>query len=219
MWKAAGLFSAAVGMVLLVGCANIANLLLVRAVQRRREFAVRLSLGAARADLLRQVLVESVVVALVGGAARLVVAHWGNELLLWLRPSLLSGHVDLSPDVRVLAFAVMLSVVTGLLFGTVQALHAMRLDPNTVLKEGAAGSTDGRGRRRVLPWVAPRESLVVGQVAVCLVLLLGAALCLKSFAKLNATELGSTPTTSCRCRLISGGRRTAPTRPRRNGRS
>ena len=191
VWKTAGLFLAAVGMVLLIGCANIANLMLVRSVQRRREFAVRLSLGAGRAQLLRQVLVESVVLALIGGAAGLVVARWGNEALVLLRPSLLSGHVDLSTDWRVIAFAMGLSVLTGLLFGAVPALHATRLDPNTVLKEGAAGATQGRsGGGRALAWLAPREALVVTQVAVCVALLLGAGLCLRSFVKLNAIDLG-----------------------------
>jgi predicted permease len=178
------LFMSAVGLVLLIACANAANLLLVRAFKRRREIAIRLALGASRLRLVRQLVMESLLLALLAAALGLLFAKWGSDALLPLR----TGRVKFVPvevhlDVRVLLFTVGVASLTGLIFGLVPALQALRFDVHPALKEEASGLPRAGG-------FALRNSLIVAQVAVCLVLLLSAGLCLRSFAKLVSVDPG-----------------------------
>ena len=152
-----------VGVVLLIACANLANLLLARADARRREVAVRLALGAGRARLVRQFLTESLVLAALGALLGVALAQWGSRALI----GFLDLFLDFSLDLRVLGFTTALAIVTSLLFGLAPALQATRLRPNDALKEGAHGLT---GRRR--QWSLGRL-LVAAQVALSLLLVVG----------------------------------------------
>ena len=159
-----------VALVLLIACANVANLLLARAHARRQEIAVRLSIGASRGRLVRQLLTESVLLALLGGLGGLLVAYWARALLWAYRPSFIQPNsIDLGFDARVLAFAALVSLATGILFGLAPALQASRPDMVTELKE-----------RTTLPggtrWYNVRHLLVAGQVALSLVALVSAGL-------------------------------------------
>jgi predicted permease len=175
---------AVVALVLLIACANVANLLLARAALRRKEIAVRLSLGASRFRLLRQLLTESLLLAGLGGAAGLVFAQWGARVLVGYLPRQLPVTLDLRPDVRVLAFTLTASLLTGLLFGLAPALQATRLDLTSSLKDQAGASV--RGLRR-LPL---HKALVVAQVALSLLLLVGAGLFVRSLQNLRTIDLG-----------------------------
>jgi predicted permease len=170
------------GLVLLIACANIANLLLARATARRKEIAIRLALGAGRWRLIRQLLTESVLLALLGGAAGLLLAGWGADLLMTFKPPLpVPVEIDLQGDWRVFGFMSGLSLLTGIVFGLTPALAASRPDVVASLKDetGAAGTGGRRGRLR--------GSLVVVQVALSLMLLICAGLFLRSLR--NATSI------------------------------
>jgi putative ABC transport system permease protein len=175
----------AVGCVLLIACANIANLLLARATARHRELSIRAALGASRFRLVRQLLTESVLLALCGGAAGLLVARWGLDVLLALAPENLPRTSGIHLDVGVLVFALLLSVVTGIVFGVAPAWLAAHTDVNESLKQGSRGSTDARGRLR--------GALVVIEVAFALVLLGGAGLLARSFLRLTHVDPGFNP--------------------------
>src|SRR5215470_10693301 len=174
-----------VGLVLLIACANLANLLLARAASRQREIAVRLALGAGRARLIRQLLTESLLLALIGAAAGVLLAGAGAQYLLKL---LASGRtsvlLDAQPDARALVFTGLLSVLTALLFGLAPALRASGTDLIPALKEGGRGLEFGGSRQRL------SRGLIVAQVALSLVLLVGAGLFLRSLRNLHSIDLG-----------------------------
>ena len=177
----------AVGLVLLVACANFSSLLLARSAARQQELAIRAALGAVRGRLVRQVLTESLLLALLGGVGGLVLTMWGVDLLVALKPDdlPLAGHISI--DRWVLAFTFGVSVLTGVVFGLVPALSSSRLDMNEVLKEGGRGAAGGRLRQRV------RSVLVVSEVALALMLLIGAGLLIKGFWRLRSVEPGFKP--------------------------
>ena len=177
----------AVALVLLIACANLANLLAARGATRAREFAVRAAVGASRWQIIRQLLIESVVLALVGGALGLCLAAWGRDLLIALSPAGSPRFQDLPLDGWVLSFSVALSFVTSLLFGLWPAWHTSRVDIQLALKSGGHGSSDSPGARR------SRDLLVIAEVALTLVLLSGAGLVLKSFANARSLGLGFDP--------------------------
>ena len=176
-----------VGIVLLIACANVANMLLARATTRRREIAVRLAVGASRARLIRQLLAESLILSGVGGGLGLLLAIWANSLLRNYRPDFaLPIALDLGLDVQVLVFAMGLSILTGLLFGLAPALQASRADLVSALKEA---STDQKAAGRF----HLGDLLVVGQVTLSLVLLIGAGLLVRSLIASRAAEIGFSP--------------------------
>lgn len=180
----------AVGFVLLIACANVANLLLVRAAARQKEMALRAALGAGRGRLLRQLLTESVLLAGLGGAGGLLLARGGVKLLIALEPPNLPRLAQISVDNRVILFTFLVTLLVGLLFGLAPALHASKPDVQQALKEGGAQNS---GRRRWLRGIGMRELLVVTQTSLALVLLVGAGLLVRSFIKLRQVELGFEP--------------------------
>jgi predicted permease len=178
---------AAVGCVLLVACANVANLLLARFASRRKEIAIRAALGASRGRIVGQFLMESVFTALVAGGLGLVLSVWGLGLLAKVGENFIPRAGELHLDSRVLGFALALSLVTGLLLGVFPALQASRTDPNESLKDATRGSTVGRHAGRF------RSILFVAEVAFSLVLLVGAALLVDSFRRLQRVDPGFDP--------------------------
>ncbi len=174
-----------VGLVLLIACANVANLLLARAMSRQKEIGVRLSLGASRGRLIRQLLTESTLLACIGGALGLVIAQWGSRLLItFISRSNNPLQLDLSPDVRVLAFTAAACLVTGLLFGLVPALQGTAADLSPALKQSSP--TVGAGPVRL----GLAKSLVIAQTAMSLVLLLGSGLFVRTLVNLENTDAG-----------------------------
>jgi putative ABC transport system permease protein len=179
------ILSGAVGLVLLIACANIANLLLARASARQRELAVRRALGSSRARLVRLLLIESLLLAAAGGVAGAGVMVWLLDALLALAPSGLPRLNEIHVDGQVLAFTAAVSILSAIVFGTLPALQSSRAGVNDTLKEGSRGSALGRGMLR--------SSLVVAEFALALVLLVGAALLLRSFWRLEQVDFGFNP--------------------------
>ena len=169
----------AVAFVLLIASANLANLLLSRALGRSKEVAVRTALGASRTRLVRQLLTESVMLSFAGGVAGVLFAIWSFEFLARLIPPGLRLFVDLRIDAIVLVFTLGLSVITGILFGLAPALQSSNVDLNEALKQGGGRTSLSAGHRRL------QNAIIIGEVALAMVLLVGAGLLIKAFARLN----------------------------------
>ncbi len=174
---------AAVASLLLIGCANVANLQLARAAARAKEISIRAALGASRLRLIRQMLTESVLLALIGGILGVVVAAWAVPLLVGLSPADIRGFKEIGLNREVLAFSFLASVLTGIVFGLVPAWAVSSANPNESLGEGERGSTSSRSR----------SILIAAEVGLSLVLLIGAGLMVKSFSKLTRVDPGFTP--------------------------
>jgi putative ABC transport system permease protein len=174
----------AVAFVLLIACANVANLLLARGTARQKEMAIRGALGASRARVVRLLLTESVLLGVLGGAVGLLIAIWSLDLLVSLKPANLPRLAEIGINRTVFIFTFAISVLTGIIFGLVPALQASKLELNEGLKESGRGATANPRRHRV------RAFLVVSEVALSLVLLVGAGLMIRSFARMLAVDPG-----------------------------
>ncbi len=177
----------AVGVVLLIACVNLANLLAARGAARAREFAVRAAVGASRWQIVRQLLVESLVLGLAGGGIGLFLAAWSRDLIIALAPAGDLRFQGTQLDATVLGFSLIASLATSLLFGLWPAVHTSRADLQLALKAGARGTSDSRAARR------SRDLLIIAEVALTLVLLTAAGLVLKSFANARSVGLGFQP--------------------------
>jgi putative ABC transport system permease protein len=177
----------AVGFVLLIACANVANLLLARAVARETELAVRTALGAGRGRLVRQLLTESIVLGAAGGFAGLLIAFWGSDMLVALQPEGIPRLNEVAIDRYVVIFTMGISLLTGLFFGAIPALQMTRGSLATSLKEGGRGNMAAAGSARL------RGTLVVAEMALAVMLLAGAGLLIKSFGRLQAVDPGFRP--------------------------
>jgi putative ABC transport system permease protein len=174
----------AVGFVLLIACVNVANLLMARSAGRRKEMAVRAALGAGRGRIVRQLLTESLLLAVAGGALGLLISRWCVEALVALSPPNLLGEGQVGVNPTVMAFTAAVSVLTGVAFGLAPAIETSRLNLNVTLRESGRGNSGGRGAGRF------RSALVVAEVGLALVLLVGAGLMVRSFMRLQAVNPG-----------------------------
>ena len=174
----------AVGLVLLIACANVANLLLARAAVRQKEIAVRIALGARRQRLIRQFLTESVLLATIGGVVGLMIAYGGLMVLRAFIPENIAQTGQISIDLKVLGFTFVVAMITGLIFGLAPAIQAARFNQTETLKEGGRDSATGSSGKRI------RGLLVMAEVAVSLVLLIGAGLLINSFLRLRSVDPG-----------------------------
>ncbi len=176
------------GLVLLLACANVANLLLVRSVSRRREIAIRLSVGAGRWRVMRQLLVESALLALAGGGVALLITAWSTGTLAsFIPPTSFPMSLDVRPDRTVLLAGLAISIATGVIFGILPALRAARLDPVAILKEEAGSASGGRHKARLT------GALAVVQLALSLLLLVAAGLFIRAFRRAQQTDPGFNP--------------------------
>jgi len=175
----------AVAFVLLIACANVANLLLARAASRQKEIAIRAAMGASRGRIIRQMMTESLLLSIIGGIGGALLSAWLTDILLSAMPTGAPRVGQVSFDYQVLAFAILVSAVTGIVFGLAPALQTSRLDVNSSLKEG--GRTDAPRR------TSGRNLLLIGEVALSLMLLIGASLLIKSFIRLQDVKSGFNP--------------------------
>jgi len=178
------IMQAAVSFVLLIACANVANLLMARGASRHREIAIRTTLGAGRRRILRQLLTESLLIAIAAAAVGVLLASWGLDVVVAMLPSSLPSWMQFTIDGRVLVFTLVMAVATGLVFGLAPALQASRPDLTDALKDGSRGAGTSRSGQRL------RNALVVAEVALSLVLLIGASLMMKSFLRLQSVDPG-----------------------------
>jgi predicted permease len=185
-----------VGLVLLIACTNVANLMLVRASAREREIGIRTALGAGRGRLMRQMLTESVVLSLLGAIVGVVLARVGVSVLATMAAQSFPRLADTRIDLLALTFTVVVALATGILFGLFPAFQSARGATQDVLKEGSQASTTGRGRLRL------RRVLVAAEVALSLLLLVGAGLLIKSFMRLQAVEAGFDPSGVLTMRIV-----------------
>ncbi|HYK35051.1 ABC transporter permease [Alloacidobacterium sp.] len=177
-----GLLMAVFVLVLLIACVNAASLLLVRATVRAREMAIRSALGAGRGQLIRQMMVESILLSSIGGCVGVALASWVTRLLLTLKPADLPITLRIPLDWRVLMFTVVVSLITGAVFGIVPALRSARVDTVPVLKEETQSASYRKSRLR--------NFLMIGEIATCVVLLIGATLCIRSLLNANSIDPG-----------------------------
>ena len=177
----------AVAFVLLIACANLANLFAARGAAREREFAIRAAVGASRRQIVRQLLIESFLIALLGGVCGFLIALWSRDALSILAPQNVSRFQEVSFNLPVLAFTLVIASVTAVLFGLWPAWQSSRADVQLALKAGSQGSGDAPSAKRT------RDGLVIGQIALTLTLLVAAALVLKSFSRLQSLSLGYEP--------------------------
>jgi putative ABC transport system permease protein len=182
-----GLLLGAVALVLLIACANLANLFAARGAAREREFAIRAAVGASRVQIVRQLLIESFVIALIGGALGFFIALWTRDALSILAPQNVSRFQEISFDLPVLVFTFGLATITAVLFGLWPAWQTSRADVQLALKAGSAGSGDAPSAKHTRDW------LVISQIALTLTLLVASALVLKSFSRLQSLSLGYEP--------------------------
>ena len=177
----------AVGFVLLIACANVASLFLSRALGRKKEIAVRAALGAGRGVLIRQLIVESLLLGAVSGVCGILLSQWGTHVLASLTLDTLPRMAGVHIDLKVLAFAAAISLGSGILFGLAPALQLSKPDLNTVLRDEGRGSAGSRSRNRA------RNLMVIAQVALSMILLVGSGLMIRSFARLQTVDLGFDP--------------------------
>ena len=177
----------AVAFVLLIACANVANLLFARSSTRQKEIAIRTALGARRSRIIRQLLTESLILAITGGTVGVLLALWGLDLLLAIGGDTIPRVKEIKLDIWVLGFSMLVSLATGLLFGLVPALQTSKPDLNETLKEGGRSASGSIRRNRT------RSFFVIAEVAICLVLLIGAGLMLRSFARVINVSPGFNP--------------------------
>ena len=186
----------AVGFVLLIACANVANLLLARAAGRQKEIAIRSALGARPRRLIRQLLTESIVLSTAGGSLGLLLAVWGTDVLVKMSPDALSRTNNIGVDGRVLGFTLLMSLVSGVVFGLVPALQTSRPDLNESLKEGGKGAAGGKVSNRT------HNFLIVTEMALALILLIGAGLFVQSFRRLQNVDPGFDPSGTLTMRIF-----------------
>jgi putative ABC transport system permease protein len=177
----------AVGLVLLIACANVANLLVARALEREREVAIRMALGAGRWSLIRQLLTESLILSFAGGVVGLLVALWATNIFVSLTPGDIPRIGEAGVDGRLLFFTCLIALITGVACAAIPALHCTKVDPQNSLQDGGTRATEGHGRRRT------QRYLVVAEIAVTQVLLVGAGLLIMTFVRLQTIDVGFNP--------------------------
>jgi putative ABC transport system permease protein len=185
--KALWVLQGAVGLVLLIACANVANLLLARAESRHKEFALRTALGAGKGRILRQFVSEGLVISVLGALLGLALAYWGLKALLVANPQSIPRASEITLDPIVLAFTVGVAVLTGVIFGLAPLLHVSEQAVTNAIKEGGVRATSTAGRNRV------RHALVVGEMALAVMLVIGAGLLIRSFRNLTSVDAGFNP--------------------------